>query len=137
MGNNKVQRNDPCPCRSGLKFKKCHGDSNLINMATSAAKIVATLNIARRACDAGIATEAQYTAGTLEMIAVLNKMLPGGITVTLEDYVEPEPERDKLADKAESGSALKELQEGMEPCPRCGRRLPVGMKCTKCTGDQL
>ena len=21
----KIGRNDPCPCRSGLKFKKCHG----------------------------------------------------------------------------------------------------------------
>jgi preprotein translocase subunit SecA len=21
----KVGRNDPCPCGSGLKFKKCHG----------------------------------------------------------------------------------------------------------------
>lgn len=24
-GKNKVGRNDPCPCGSGLKFKKCHG----------------------------------------------------------------------------------------------------------------
>jgi len=22
---NKIQRNDPCPCASGRKFKKCHG----------------------------------------------------------------------------------------------------------------
>ena len=24
-GNQKVGRNDPCPCASGKKFKKCHG----------------------------------------------------------------------------------------------------------------
>jgi len=23
----KVGRNDPCPCKSGLKFKQCHGDA--------------------------------------------------------------------------------------------------------------
>lgn len=22
----KIGRNDPCPCGSGVKFKKCHGD---------------------------------------------------------------------------------------------------------------
>lgn len=22
----KISRNEPCPCSSGLKFKKCHGD---------------------------------------------------------------------------------------------------------------
>ena len=25
IGQNKVGRNDPCPCNSGKKFKKCHG----------------------------------------------------------------------------------------------------------------
>ena len=24
-GGQKIGRNSPCPCRSGLKFKKCHG----------------------------------------------------------------------------------------------------------------
>jgi len=24
-GENKIGRNDPCPCNSGLKYKKCHG----------------------------------------------------------------------------------------------------------------
>jgi hypothetical protein len=27
MKGQKTGRNDPCPCRSGLKFKKCHGRS--------------------------------------------------------------------------------------------------------------
>jgi len=26
MSKNKVGRNDPCHCGSGLKYKKCHGD---------------------------------------------------------------------------------------------------------------
>ena len=25
MGHNKIGRNDPCPCGSGKKYKKCHG----------------------------------------------------------------------------------------------------------------
>ncbi|PIR95103.1 hypothetical protein COT95_00525, partial [Candidatus Falkowbacteria bacterium CG10_big_fil_rev_8_21_14_0_10_37_6] len=24
-GGNKIGRNDPCPCGSGKKYKKCHG----------------------------------------------------------------------------------------------------------------
>ncbi|WP_422386884.1 SEC-C metal-binding domain-containing protein [Candidatus Pantoea edessiphila] len=23
--NNKIRRNDPCPCNSGKKYKRCHG----------------------------------------------------------------------------------------------------------------
>jgi uncharacterized protein len=26
-GKEKIGRNDPCPCGSGIKFKKCHGRS--------------------------------------------------------------------------------------------------------------
>lgn len=26
VGGQKPQRNQPCPCGSGLKFKRCHGD---------------------------------------------------------------------------------------------------------------
>lgn len=25
MANRKIGRNEPCPCFSGLKYKKCHG----------------------------------------------------------------------------------------------------------------
>lgn len=33
MANN---RNQPCPCKSGLKFKKCHGDPIKIMLAKQA-----------------------------------------------------------------------------------------------------
>lgn len=26
MSKNKTGRNEPCPCKSGLKYKYCHGD---------------------------------------------------------------------------------------------------------------
>ncbi|KKN72423.1 hypothetical protein LCGC14_0411360 [marine sediment metagenome] len=131
MANNRVQRNDKCPCGSGLKHKKCHGDMQLANMATSAAKIVATMNIARRVYDADPATESQYREGTLQMIKVLNNMLPDGIAVIMVDAEETEPEIDKLAEKAESGSSLEEVQRDMAPCPSCLTMLPNGMMCAK------
>jgi len=28
LGNRQVGRNDPCPCGSGKKYKKCHGYGN-------------------------------------------------------------------------------------------------------------
>jgi len=31
----KVGRNEPCPCGSGKKYKKCHGNANRINTAAS------------------------------------------------------------------------------------------------------
>lgn len=36
MGKNKIGRNDPCHCDSGLKFKKCHGDYIKIETAKTA-----------------------------------------------------------------------------------------------------
>lgn len=32
-------RNEPCPCRSGLKYKKCHGDPVKIDMVNHAANV--------------------------------------------------------------------------------------------------
>ena len=37
---NKEKRNEPCPCGSGLEFKKCHGDP---------AKLAAVRHIANEA----------------------------------------------------------------------------------------
>ncbi len=33
MGKNKIGRNDPCHCGSGLKLKRCHGDFVKIEVA--------------------------------------------------------------------------------------------------------
>ena len=35
----KIGRNYPCPCKSGLKYKKCHGDPVKIMQAKHAAEI--------------------------------------------------------------------------------------------------
>jgi nucleoside phosphorylase/tetratricopeptide (TPR) repeat protein len=35
MGKSKVGRNDPCPCGSGKKFKKCHGDAGTSDDTTA------------------------------------------------------------------------------------------------------
>ncbi len=35
----KIGRNDPCPCKSGLKYKKCHGDPVKIAMVKHAAEV--------------------------------------------------------------------------------------------------
>jgi len=33
VGGQLPGRNDPCPCGSGLKFKRCHGDAAFKNTA--------------------------------------------------------------------------------------------------------
>ena len=33
MGKNKTGRNASCPCESGLKYKKCHGDNVKIELS--------------------------------------------------------------------------------------------------------
>ena len=35
----KIGRNDPCPCKSGLKHKKCHGDPVKIMQVKHAAEV--------------------------------------------------------------------------------------------------
>ena len=131
MASNKVQRNDKCPCGSGLKHKNCHGDEVLADMALKAAKIVAMMNIAQRVYDVNPATESQYEVGTRKMITALNDMLPGGITVTMEDDEEAELEIDKLDLKRESGDGLGALQLNMKQCSTCGVMLPAAMDCAK------
>lgn len=42
MKVNKIGRNDPCPCGSGLKYKKCHG-RNVTDMSKNSEKIVHSL----------------------------------------------------------------------------------------------
>ena len=35
----KIGRNEPCPCKQGLKYKNCHGDLMKIAESTYAAKL--------------------------------------------------------------------------------------------------
>jgi hypothetical protein len=39
----KIGRNDPCPCGSGKKYKKCHGDSNYVAPKERSAPVIRTL----------------------------------------------------------------------------------------------
>lgn len=39
LTGNTPGRNDPCPCGSGLKHKKCHGDPVKIDMVNHAANV--------------------------------------------------------------------------------------------------
>lgn len=38
MGKKKIRRNDPCPCGSGQKYKKCHGRSSVPALAFPSAQ---------------------------------------------------------------------------------------------------
>lgn len=38
IGGRPPGRNHPCPCGSGIKFKKCHGDSVKISKASQQAE---------------------------------------------------------------------------------------------------
>ena len=40
IGGQKVPRNELCPCNSGLKFKRCHGDEKKRSIATRVANQV-------------------------------------------------------------------------------------------------
>ncbi len=44
---NKERRNEPCPCKSGLKFKKCHGDPAKIAVVEHIANEAMLIMIAR------------------------------------------------------------------------------------------
>jgi hypothetical protein len=124
-------RNDKCPCRSGLKYKRCHGDGQLAQNANRVAKFFVTMNIARRAYDAELVTGSEYEKGTGMMIKAFNDLLPDGLEISMTEVVEVEDMPDKLEEKEKAGQTLDDIQKGMEPCPTCGVRLPAGMQCAK------
>ena len=47
-----VGRNDPCPCGSGKKYKKCHGKEQTVNLQEVAEREIAV--ISRRFIDEGM-----------------------------------------------------------------------------------
>jgi len=128
-------RNQPCPCNSGLKLKNCHGDGKLQEAATSIAKHMITLFTTQRMHEKGL-VDAKATEDAIKrLVKSANKYLPECVgfktNYTVED--EPEPPVDKLEEKVKQGGTLEDLQEGTTMC-KCGRRLFAGMKCFKCEG---
>ena len=57
----KVGRNDPCPCGSGKKFKRCHGGLDLLDRSAEVAP--ATQGVLARAAVARIQRERQQGLG--------------------------------------------------------------------------
>lgn len=133
----KIGRNDPCPCKSGLKLKKCHGDVVLQQIAKEATQTIMGLHIAERCIEAGL-VEADDQA-YLDGVKALSDKLAGLVPETIEInqvvavVVPSVPEIDKLEEKYKAGGDwLFKVQETMVVCPTCGLRLPIGMTCAKC-----
>lgn len=45
----KIGRNEPCPCKSGLKYKFCHGDPTKIEVVEHASDVIMT-NMIQQEC---------------------------------------------------------------------------------------
>jgi len=126
-------RNDPCPCGSGLKFKKCHGDPVLRQTAQRIANHMITLLIVERSHEAGLANAEETIEAIDKLVNSANNHLPDSVRfVTNYDVEEPkESEPDKMEQKELEGRCLDDLQADTYLCG-CGLRLPTGMECAKC-----
>ena len=133
-GGRSPGRNESCTCGSGLKYSQCHGDPVFKQTAMRIANHMITLLIVQRCHDKGIA-DADMTRKAIDKLTEsANDMLPECVKLETDYDVqegEPEPEIDKLEEKANEGSALEAMQRDSYLCD-CGLRLPVGMECMKC-----
>jgi len=126
-------RNDPCPCGSGLKFKRCHGDPALRQTAQRIANHMITLLIVERSHEAGLANANETIEAIDKLVKSANNHLPDSVRFVanydVEEPVEPVP--DKMEQKELEGRCLDTLQVDTYLC-KCGMRLPTGMECVKC-----
>jgi len=132
---NKIGRNEPCPCKSGLKLKRCHGDVVLQNIAKEATQTIMGLHIAERHLEAGLveADDQSYVTGVKALADKLAGLVPETIEINQVVVEPPVSVVNKLAEKeAAGGDNLSELQDDLAPCPKCGVWLPNDMKCFKC-----
>jgi len=130
-------RNGPCPCGSGLKFKKCHGDSVLRQTAQRIANHMITLLIVERSHEAGLANANETIEAIDKLVNSANDHLPDSVRFVTNYDVEKsaEPEPDKLEQKELEGRCLDTLQVDTYLC-ECGLRLPAGMECAKCKKNE-
>ncbi len=109
-------RNQPCPCESGLKAKKCHGDPVIVEACKKAANLMFLHLITPKRLKAGLIDQDEYERIMSTVGTTLIEMVTG------KDDT-PEVKRD-----------ITDLQSGLVKCESCGRMIPAGTKCMKCEG---
>jgi hypothetical protein len=117
-----LKRSDPCPCGSGLKYKKCHGNATIINGCTEIAQYMLLKLISKARYAAGLIDEEEYNRLAETAICAI-RQIAGEYEPSCEKECEPE-------DEVVTGG-ITELQEGLERCPNCGRPT-FGKECIKC-----
>jgi methylmalonyl-CoA mutase cobalamin-binding subunit len=76
MSKTKVGRNDPCPCGSGKKFKRCHLDGNPQRAMSALATALADYSAADMlAVIGGLLTVPEYATATLRIEALAREAL--------------------------------------------------------------
>ena len=131
-------RNQMCPCNSGLKVKNCHGDQSLKRDASMIANAMLTLYILERRIDKGLEKPDEATKLIDKLVRDVNGIMPCCVSLETNYEVKDEepPVPDKLEEKEQEKATLSDLQEDMVKCEGCGRQLPVGMECIKCKKGQ-
>jgi hypothetical protein len=116
-------RNDKCPCGSGLKFKKCHGDPVLKQKCEKVVMLATVHEITPKRLQAGLIDQDTHDQVMSRVKTALIEM------VVNEEHqiVESEDRRLEQRDVSEMQTILK-----LDKCPKCGRPLPAGTKCVKC-----
>ena len=136
VGGQQPGRNEMCPCGSGLKVKRCHGDPVLKQAAARISNHMMLLFITERLHETGVAGPVEIEQTIKKLVESADRMLPDSVRLTTNYEIqegEAETLVDKLAEKEDG--VLERIQEDTYLCG-CGRRLPTGMKCAKCEGNE-
>ena len=118
-------RNELCKCGSGLKTKKCHGDTIFQNNSMEFAKHLMTFNITLRMYDKGLMDGDIAKESISKLMVLLNRQLPSCLELKSTFKVKDDS-------KDAEAASINDIRKGMVACEKCGRRLPAGMKCSKC-----
>jgi len=125
--NKEPGRNDPCPCGSGLKFKRCHGNAAIQSTMTKLTRILhmgfTFEEIIKK--QGGESHEQQA-----KIKDAMDKLTTGFIMYA-PPYLLQALKRHYTANEAINSADIGELSAGLERCPDCGG-YTGGKECMKC-----
>jgi len=110
QGGQKIPRNEPCPCDSGLKFKHCHGDTKKNAIVKQFANQLMLELI----------LEEKYKKGMIDKKAY-------------EEYIESRTSEEDVRVISPMGVENLQKETGLNRCKKCG--TPVSkpaVLCVKC-----
>jgi hypothetical protein len=120
-----TRRNEQCPCGSGLKYKKCHGDDRVGHACSVFANMFFTYLVLPRRLKAGVITQDEHDMLRSKIGTDLVELIVGKDDDKSEVIESEDRKRESVEDRMKDASLTR--------CPTCKGVVPLGAKCMKCS----